>query len=98
MISSTKRYYFAAILGTAALLTGLCANAFADADSISINFGPHFGAPTGGTLGAYPVNWSYWNNAISNPEIDINSTTTAGDANAYNMTGTFTSLLSSNGY
>ncbi|MBR5709467.1 MAG: autotransporter-associated beta strand repeat-containing protein [Thermoguttaceae bacterium] len=99
MISSTKRYYFAAILGTAALLTGLCANAFADADSISINFGPHFGAPTGGTLGAYPVNWSYWNNAISNPEIEINSTTEAGSTtNAYNKSGTFTSLLSSNGY
>lgn len=97
MISSTKRY-FAAILGTAALLTGLCANAFADADSISINFGPHFGAPTGGTLGAYPVDWSYWNNAISNPEIDINSTTEAGSTtNAYNKSGTFTSLLSSNG-
>ena len=98
MISSTKRYYFAAILGTAALLTGLCANAFADADSISINFGPHFGAPTGGTLGAYPVNWSYWNNAISDYS-GINEYTAAGATqNAYNKAGTFTSMLSSNGF
>ena len=97
MISSTKRYCFAAILGTAALLIGLCANAFADADSISINFGPHFGAPTGGTLGAYPVDWSYWNNAISDYS-GINEYTAAGATqNAYNKAGTFTSMLSSNG-
>lgn len=98
MISSTKRYLFAAILGTAALLTGLCANAFADADSISINFGPHFGAPTGGTLGAYPVDWSYWNNAISDYS-GINEYTASGATqNAYNKAGTFTSMLSSNGF
>ena len=98
MISSTKRYLFAAILGTAALLTGLCSNAFADADSISINFGPHFGAPTGGTLGAYPVDWSFWNNAISDYST-INDFTAAGATqNAYNKDGTFTSMLSSNGF
>ncbi|MBQ6614805.1 MAG: autotransporter-associated beta strand repeat-containing protein [Thermoguttaceae bacterium] len=98
MISSTKRYLFAAILGTAALLTGLCANAFADADSISINFGSHFGAPTGGTLGAYPVDWSYWNNAISDYS-GINEYTASGATqNAYNKAGTFTSMLSSNGF
>ena len=98
MISSTKRYYFAAILGTAALLTGLCANAFADADSISINFGPHFGAPTGGTLGAYPVDSSYWNNAISDYSTINDFTASGATQNAYNKSGTLTSLLSSNGF
>ena len=83
MISSTKKY-FAAILGTAALLTGLCANAFADADSISINFGPHFGAPTGGTLGAYPVDSSYWNNAISDYSTINDFTASGATQKAYN--------------
>ena len=42
------------------------------AESISINFGAEKGAPTGGDLGAVPVNWQYWNNA-SNASGTINS-------------------------
>ena len=42
---------------------GLVSGAAAAPVSISINFGPHYGAPTGGDLGAVPVNFQYWNNA-----------------------------------
>ena len=72
---------------------GLASNVYADADSISINFGPQFGAPTGGDLGAVPVNWQYWNNAISTAGIGLNQYTAAGDPNQYNKAGTINNQI-----
>ena len=78
---------------------GLASNVYADADSISINFGPQFGAPTGGALGVVPVNYQYWNNAISTAGIGINKYTAPGDNSindTYNTSGTI-SLISNTG-
>ena len=78
---------------------GLASNVYADADSISINFGPQFGAPTGGNLGAVPVSSEYWNNAISSAGIGINKYTAPGDNSindTYNTSGTI-SLISDTG-
>ena len=74
---------------------GLASSVSADIapDSISINFGPHFGAPTGGNLGAVPVNWQYWNNAISTAGIGLNQYTAAGDPNQYNKAGTINNQI-----
>ena len=45
---------------------GQTSNVYADADSISINFSSdrngNQASPTGGNLGAFPVNYQYWNN------------------------------------
>ena len=89
----------AAILISAILaLCGLASNVYADIapDSISINFGPHFGAPIGGDLGVVPVNWQYWNNAISTADIGVNQYTASGGQNQYNKSGTI-SLISNTG-
>ena len=82
-----------AALVCALACVGLASNVYADADSISINFGPHYGAPTGGNLGAVPVNYQYWNNAGTG----TNTTTgTAGADTGANKTGTI-SLISNTG-
>ena len=61
---------------------GLVSTVYADADSISINFGAernsNTATPTGGNLGVVPVNWQNWNNAS-------------------NATGTITNLISNTG-
>ena len=76
----------------------MASNVYADIapDSISINFGPHFGAPIGGDLGVVPVNWQYWNNAISTADIGVNQYTASGGQNQYNKSGTI-SLISNTG-
>ena len=77
---------------------GLVSGAAAAPVSISINFGPHFGAPTGGDLGVVPVNYQYWNNAISTAGIGINYTTQPGDANSYNKSGTINNPIDNPGF
>lgn len=75
---------------------GLASNACADADSISINFGPHFGAPTSGNLGVVPVNYQYWNNAISTAGKGINKFTAPGTNSVndtYNKSGTINNQI-----
>lgn len=80
---------FAALL----VWSGLVSGAAAAPVSISINFGPHYGAPTGGDLGAVPVNFQYWNNAGEG----TNTTTGTGSADiGTNKTGTI-SLISNTG-
>lgn len=76
---------------------GATSTVFAQADSLSLNFGPQYGAPTGGVLGAHPVSWQYWNNMTSD-YTGINAFTTSEDGMNYNVTGTFSSLKSSFGY
>ncbi|MBR0190918.1 MAG: autotransporter-associated beta strand repeat-containing protein [Thermoguttaceae bacterium] len=53
---------------------GLVSGAAAAPVSISINFAPQYGAPTGGDLGAVPVNYQYWNNAGTGRNTTINTT------------------------
>ncbi len=86
---------FANVLSAALVCALACiGSVYADApDSISINFGPQFGAPTGGDLGAVPVNWQYWNNAISTAGIGLNQYTAAGDPNQYNKAGTINNQI-----
>ncbi len=74
-------------------LGGLVSSVSADPVSISINFGPHFGAPTGGDLGVVPVNYQYWNNAISTAGIGLNQYTASGNPNQYNKTGTINNQI-----
>ena len=87
------RVFSVAILLAAVLAWGGLSSAFAAPDSISINFGPHFGAPTGGDLGAVPVNYQYWNNAISTEGIGLNKYTASGNQNQYNKAGTFNNQI-----
>ena len=86
------------ILAALAVWGGLVSGAAAAPVSISINFGPHFGAPTGGDLGVVPVNYQYWNNAISTAGIGINYTTQPGDANSYNKSGTINNQIDNPGF
>lgn len=81
------------ILAALTVWGGLVSSAAAAPVSISINFGPHYGAPTGGDLGAVPVNFQYWNNAGEG----TNTTTGTGSADiGTNKTGTI-SLISNTG-
>ncbi|MCR5165182.1 MAG: autotransporter-associated beta strand repeat-containing protein [Thermoguttaceae bacterium] len=73
ILASISAYSYI-ILAALTVWGGLVSGATAALVSISINFAPQYGAPTGGDLGAVPVNYQYWNNAGTGRNTTINTT------------------------